>query len=168
MKKEVFFSELSDICLVNSIESNKQLEYDTFNINFLFDSCQILQNDDGKLKIEEFEIVEKTEQKKAPKLELKPLSERLKYAYLGEEQTYHIVISLTLSSDQESKLLSALKKHKNTIEWTLDDIKGINPLICTHKINLEENAKTCQQFRRRLNSHMKEVVKTRVLKLLDA
>ena len=33
------FSELNDICLVNSIESNKQLDHDTSNINLLFDSC---------------------------------------------------------------------------------------------------------------------------------
>ena len=45
------FSELSDICLVNLIESNKQLEHDTSNINLLFDSCQTLQNNDGKPNI---------------------------------------------------------------------------------------------------------------------
>ena len=33
---------------------------------------------------------------------------------------------------------------------------------------MEENAKTCQQPQRRLNPHMKEVVKTEVPKLLDA
>ena len=33
---------------------------------------------------------------------------------------------------------------------------------------MEENAKTCQQPQRRLNPHIKEVVKTEVLKLLDA
>ena len=64
-------------------------------------------------------------------MELKPLPEGLKYAYLGEEQTYLVVISSTLSSDQEGKLLSVLKNHKNAIGWTLNDIKGINPLICT-------------------------------------
>ena len=98
---------------------------------------------------------------------MKSLPEGLKYAYLGEEQTYPVVISSTLSSDQEGKLLYVLKKYKNAIGWTLNDIKVINPLICTHRINLEENAKTCQQPQRRLNPHMKEVVKTEVLKLLD-
>ena len=77
------------------------------------------------------------------------------------------MISSTLSSDQKGKLLFVLKKYKNAIGWTLNDIKGINPLIYTHWINLEENAKTCQQPQRRLNPHMKEVVKTEVLKLLD-
>ena len=56
------FSELSDICLVNSIESNKQLEHDTSNINLLFDSYQTLQTDDGKPKFEELGIIKKTEQ----------------------------------------------------------------------------------------------------------
>ena len=90
-------------------------------------------------------------------MELKPLPDGLKYAYLGEEQTYHVVISSTSLSDQEGKLLYVLKKYKNAIGWTLNDIKGINPLICTHRINLEENAKTCQQPQRRLNPHMKDV-----------
>ena len=125
--------------MVNSIESNKQLEHDTSNINLLFDSCQTLQSDDGKPKFEELGIIEKTKQQEAPKLELKHLPKGLKYAYLGEEQTY----PSTLSSDQEGKLLYVLKKHKNAIGWTLNDIKGINSLICTHRINLEENAKTC-------------------------
>ena len=77
------------------------------------------------------------------------------------------MISSTLTSDKESKLLIIIKKHKNVIGWTLDDIKGINPLICTHRINLEENAKIYQQPQRLLNPYMKEVVKTEVLKLLD-
>ena len=60
--KKKNFSELRHTCLVNSIESNKQLEYDTSNINLLFDSYQTLQSDDGKRKIKEVGIIEKTEQ----------------------------------------------------------------------------------------------------------
>ena len=86
--------------MVNSIESNKQLEHDTSNINLLFDSWQTLQNDDGTPKFDELGIIKKIEQQEAPKLKLKPLPEGLKYAYLGEEQTYHVVISSTLSTDQ--------------------------------------------------------------------
>ena len=71
-------------------------------------------------------------------MKLKSLPKGLKYVYLGEEQTYHVVISSTLSSDQEGKWLYVLKKHKNAIGLTLNYIKGINPLICTHRINLEE------------------------------
>ena len=110
----------------------------------LLDSVQTSQNYDDEPKFEELWSIEKTEQQKAPKMVLKPLLKGLKYAYLGEEQTYPVVSSSTLSSDQEGKLLSVLKKYKNAIGWTLNDIKGINFLIYTHRINLEENAKTCQ------------------------
>ncbi|XP_024046520.1 uncharacterized protein LOC112100886 [Citrus clementina] len=85
----------------NSIESNKQLKLDISNINSLLDSMQTSQNYDDEPKFEELGSIEKTEQQEAPKMELKPLPEGLKYAFLGEEQTYPVVISSTLTSDQE-------------------------------------------------------------------
>uniref|UniRef100_A0A2N9HGA3 Integrase catalytic domain-containing protein n=1 Tax=Fagus sylvatica TaxID=28930 RepID=A0A2N9HGA3_FAGSY len=52
--------------------------------------------------------------------------------------------------------------------WTIADIKGISPLICTHKIYLEDDCKTSREPQRRLNPTMKDVVKNEVIKLLDA
>ncbi|XP_052297086.1 uncharacterized protein LOC127902277 [Citrus sinensis] len=97
------FSELFNVCLVNSIESNKQLELDISNINSLLNSVQTSQNYDDKPKFEQLGSIEKTEQQEAPKMELKPLPEGLKYAFLGEEQIYPIVISSILTSDQEGQ-----------------------------------------------------------------
>lgn len=74
-----------------------------------------------KPTFEELGIIEMTEQKKVPQLELKPLPEELKYAYIGEEHIYPVVISSTLTSNREGKLLSILKKHKSAIGWTLSD-----------------------------------------------
>ena len=65
------------------------------------------------------------------------------------------------------KLLQTVKMHKNTLGWTITDIKGISPLICTYKIYLEENAKPSREIQQRLNPKMKEVVKNEVTKLLD-
>ena len=106
-------------------------------------------------------------EEKPPKLELKPLPSHLKYAFLGVEDTFPVIISSSLKSDQENKLLEILRTHKTAIEWTITDIKGISPLICTHKIHLEEDVKPFRQPQRRLNPVMKEVVKKEVLKLLD-
>ena len=47
-------------------------------------------------------------------------------------------------------------------------IKGINRVDCMHYIHLNENAKSTREMQRRLNPNMKEVVRTEVLKLLDA
>ena len=40
----------------------------------------------------------------------------------------------------------------------MDDLKGISPSICMHKILLKEIAKTLIEHQRRLNPAMKEVV----------
>ncbi|RVW29426.1 Retrovirus-related Pol polyprotein from transposon 17.6 [Vitis vinifera] len=66
------------------------------------------------------------------------------------------------------KLLKVLKENKRAIGWSISDLKGINPLICTHHIYLEENAKPVRQPQRRLNPLMQDVVRNEVLKLLDA
>ena len=106
-------------------------------------------------------------EEKPPKLELKPLQFHLKYAFLGVEDTLPVTISSSLEPDQENKLLEKLRTHKTAIEWTIADIKGISPLVCTHMIHLEEDVKPSRQPQRRLNPVMKEVVKKEVLKLLD-
>ncbi|XP_057734295.1 uncharacterized protein LOC130949652 [Arachis stenosperma] len=45
----------------------------------------------------------------APKLELKTLSSSLKYAYLGDNSTYLVIINSSLSKEQEEKLIQVLK-----------------------------------------------------------
>ena len=106
-------------------------------------------------------------EERPPKLELKPLPKHLKYAFLGEEDTFPVIISSSLDLTQETQLLKILKTHKAALGWTIADIKGISPLICTHRIHLEEDVKPSRQPQRRLNQIMKEVVKKEVLKLLD-
>ena len=105
--------------------------------------------------------------RKPPKLELKPLPSHLKYSFLESEETFPVIISSSLNLDQETKLLEILKAHQTAIGWTIADIKGIIPLICTHRIHLEEDVKPSMKPQHRLNPVMKEVVKKEVLKLLD-
>ncbi|RVW76316.1 hypothetical protein CK203_049822, partial [Vitis vinifera] len=77
-----------------------------------------------------------------PKLVLKPLPVDLKYAYLEEDEKCPVVVSSTLTR--------------------------ISPLVCTHHIYMEDDAKPVRQPQRRLNPHMQEVVRGEVLKLLQA
>jgi len=103
-----------------------------------------------------------------PVFELKPLPDTLKYAYLDEKKIYPVIISANLSEHEEERLLKTLKKHRAAIGYTLDDLKGISPTLCQHKIILEEDAKPVRDHQRRLNPKMKEVVRKEVLKLLEA
>ncbi|KAM2960454.1 hypothetical protein FF1_030149 [Malus domestica] len=104
---------------------------------------------------------------KAPKLELKPLPPHLKYAYLAEFETLPVIIASDHTPNEEDKLLRVLKESKSAIGWSIADIKGISPTRCMHRILLEDGAKTTREPQRRLNPHMKEVVRDEVLKLLD-
>ncbi|XP_038978648.1 uncharacterized protein LOC120108978 [Phoenix dactylifera] len=104
----------------------------------------------------------------APKVELKPLPKGLKHAFLGPGDTFPVIISSDLSASQGKILLTTLNEHKSALGWTMADIKGISPLICSHRIHLEEGANPRRDPQRRLNPTMKEVVKNEVLKLLDA
>ena len=62
-----------------------------------------------------------------------------------------------------------LRHFKGAIGWSLDDLMGISPTNCMHKILIEEGFKQSIEARRRLNrfSIMKEVVKKEVLQLLE-
>ena len=52
-----------------------------------------------------------------------------------------IIISTRLTELEKQKLLEILRKYE-AIAWSIEDLKGISPSICMHKILLEENAKT--------------------------
>ncbi|CAN6544183.1 unnamed protein product [Malus baccata var. baccata] len=103
----------------------------------------------------------------APVLELKPLPDHLKYVFLGDNETLHVIVSSSLTTIEEEKLIRVLKDHKTAIGWTLADIRGISPTTCMHRILLEEGAKPTREAQRRLNPPMMEVVKKEIIKLLD-
>ncbi|GFZ02210.1 hypothetical protein Acr_15g0008180 [Actinidia rufa] len=90
---------------------------------------------------------------KPPIPERKPLPSTLKYAFLGEGESYPVVISSSLTEGQEVSLLQILKGHRKSLGWTIADLHGISPLMCTHRIYLEEESKP--------NEH-NELVPTRV------
>ena len=64
-------------------------------------------------------------------------------------------------------MVEILRKHKEAMAWSVEDLKGNNPSICMQKILMEENARTSIEHQRRLNLVMKEVVKKEVLKWLN-
>ena len=101
-------------------------------------------------------------------LVLKELPSPLKYAYLELPKNKPVIISARLSDAEEQSLLEILKKHKESIAWSIEDLKGISPSICMHKILLEESARPTVEHQRRLNPVMKEVVRKEVLKWLNA
>ena len=160
------FSDPIEACLLNS--NNDDIELDM--INALLDATPAMDNNRWKSCFEELPTLNKIypSSVQTPKLDLKPLPSELKYAYLGQDETFPVVISAQLNENHENDLLNVLREHKGALCWTIADIRGISPSICTHKIHLEEGAKSLREPQRRLNPNKKEVVRAEVLKFLDA
>ncbi|GJZ37669.1 reverse transcriptase domain-containing protein [Tanacetum coccineum] len=66
------------------------------------------------------------------------------------------------------RIEEVLEKCKGAIAWKMSDIKGISPSFCTHKILTEESFKPVIQPQRRLNPKVQDVVKNKIVKLLDS
>ena len=62
-----------------------------------------------------------------------------------------MIIAADLTVEKERKVVEILKKHKEAIAWSIEDLKRINPSICMNKILMEENARTYMEHQRRLN-----------------
>ena len=164
-------SELTADCnFHNSMNENEM------NFHYLEHLEVEILNSNSKLKNSVFSVGENSaeqsssyeENKSSEGLILKELPERLKYAFLQPEKGKPVIISAGLTRLEEQKLLETLRKYKEVIAWSIEDLKGISPSICMHKILLEENARTSIEHQRRMNPVMKEVVKKEVLKWLNA
>ncbi|KAI3716043.1 hypothetical protein L6452_23087 [Arctium lappa] len=103
-----------------------------------------------------------------PKVDLKPLPSHLKYAFLGSNNVYPVIVNASLSENELTKLLKVLRKYKTVIGYSIDDLKGISPSFCMHRILLEDENATSVEHQRRLNPNMKEVVQKEFMKLLKA
>ena len=79
-----------------------------------------------------------------------------------------MVISSSISEVQEESLLKVLKKCKSALSWTIADLHGISPLMCTHCIYLEDESNPVCQMQRCLNPNMEEAIRGEMLKLLNA
>nr|GEX81839.1 reverse transcriptase domain-containing protein [Tanacetum cinerariifolium] len=104
-----------------------------------------------------------------PKMvELKDLLPHLEYAFLEGDNKLPVIIAKDLNVEEKTALITVLKSHKRAIAWKLSDIKGIDPKFCTHKILMEEDFELAVQHQRRVNLKIHDVIKQKVIKLLEA
>nr|GEW60042.1 reverse transcriptase domain-containing protein [Tanacetum cinerariifolium] len=101
-------------------------------------------------------------------VELEDLPHHLEYAFLEDNDKLPVIIVKDLSVEEKTALITVLESHKRAIAWKLSDIKGIDPKFCTHKILMNEDFEPAVQHQRRFNPKIHDVIKNKVLKLLDA
>ena len=171
VKNSDFYYDCNDHLSINEKEMNFQypegFDSDFLHIN-LYSTEKVMSLEQNGIKErdknEEKEFHQETSEEG---LVLKELPSHLKYAYLELPKNKPVIISARISDAEEQRLLEILRKHKESIAWSIEDLKGISPSICMHKILLEESARPTVEHQRRLNPVMKEVVRKEVLKWLN-
>ncbi|GJU96467.1 reverse transcriptase domain-containing protein [Tanacetum coccineum] len=68
-------------------------------------------------------------------LEIKPLPDNLEYVFLKEPSFLPVIISSKLSTQNKSKLLSVLKKHKEAFAWKTTNIPVKEGIVLGHKVS---------------------------------
>jgi len=100
------------------------------------------------------EIHSKDEEKSELKVELKPLPSHLRYEFLDPDHKFPIIVSSKLDGPQLKKLLDVIRKHRGAIAYSIDDIKGLSPSLCMHRLFLDEGHRPSRPSQHRLNPNM--------------
>jgi hypothetical protein len=104
---------------------------------------------DDYFGLEEEEVVfQDLEQEAKPEtslVELKQLPPGLQYVFLNGDCETPVIISDRLSNDEIRKLVSTLEKYRSVIGYSLKDLKGISPSLCTHRIPMEQEHKPIRE-----------------------
>jgi len=152
---------------LDPIEEVKSSEFDNFNQSDLEDETQFFIEEE-KEDLTNPEPLDELLEPLNPPIELKPLSSRLKYVFLNNDKKYLVIISDKLSNEETYKLITVLEKHRAAFGYSLQDLKGISPVLCTHRIPTNPEITPSREPQRRLHNVMRDVVKKEVLKLLHA
>jgi hypothetical protein len=137
------------------------------------ENTQPISADDANHFVQEVEPggyvkLDKEESPQPPPPELKPLPSGLRYSFLNNNHNTLVIISDKLTENEARRLVTVLEKYRSVLGYSLKDLKGISPNLCTHRIPMEPDHKPSREHQRRLNDAMREVVKKEVLKLLHA
>jgi hypothetical protein len=76
-------------------------------------------------------------------------------------------INVNLDEQQQQKIIQVLSKYQQDFAWEYSDMKGIDPQLCTHHIYVEIDVWPIRKPQRRLNPHLRDIVKEELQKLLD-
>ena len=126
----------------------------------LKDDAQFFIEEEDKNPIDPEPLDELLEPPK-PTIKLKPLPSGLRYAFLNNDQGSPVTISDKLSQDESLRLITVLEKHHSAFGYSLQDLKGISPALCTHHIPTDPDSIPSRDPQHRLNNAMRVVARKR-------
>jgi hypothetical protein len=80
---------------------------------------------------------------------------------MNDDPDSPMIISDKLSQEEYLCLITVLEKYHATFGYSLQDLKGISPVLFTHRIPTDPDITPSREPQRRLNNAMREVVKKR-------
>ncbi|XP_048619845.1 uncharacterized protein LOC125590349 [Brassica napus] len=86
----------------------------------------------------------------------------------GADSAKVVRIGAYLSDDLQSLIISFLKEYASTFAWVTSDMKGIDPAITSHELNVDPTFKPIRQKRRKLGPERSKAVNEEVDRLVDA
>jgi hypothetical protein len=107
----------------------------------------------------ESEPLDETEQPSRPPIELKTLPPGLRYAFLHNDYVSPVIINDRLTQEETHRMITILEQHRSAFGYSFQDLKGISPALCTHRIPRNLDVLPSREPQRRLNNAMREVVK---------
>jgi hypothetical protein len=96
----------------------------------------------------ELQDLEQEVKLKTSHVELKQLPPGLQYIFLNGDRETPVIISDKLSNDKTQRLVAILEKYRSVIGYSLKDLKGISPSLCTHRISMEQDHKPIHEHQR--------------------
>jgi len=116
---------------LDPIEEVKSSGFDNFSQPDLEDDTQFFIKEEEE-DLTDPEPLDELLEPLNPPIELKPLPSGLKYVFLNNDHKYPVI----LNNDYKEtyKLITALEKYRVAFGYSLQDLKGISPVLCTHRI----------------------------------
>ncbi|XP_013632797.1 PREDICTED: uncharacterized protein LOC106338339 [Brassica oleracea var. oleracea] len=94
--------------------------------------------------------------------------EILEVAIDDADKSKAVRVGAFLSEEMQQAIVDFLRKNASTFAWTTSDMKGINPAITSHELNIDPTIKPVHQKRRKLGHDRSKTVNEEVERLLAA
>jgi hypothetical protein len=92
-----------------------------------------------------FQDLEQEDKPETSPVDLKQLPPGLHYVFLNGDREIPVINSDKLSNDETQRLVATLEMYRSVIGYSLKDLKGISPSLCTHRIPKEQDHKPVRE-----------------------
>ena len=113
------------------------------------------------INVDELDMQDEVNTRPEPSEELEPIQ-------LDDHPEHLAYVGSKLAEDLRSLLIRFLKQNRDVFAWKQEDMRGIDPVIITHRLNVSPSFKPIKQKRRSFTSERKKAINEEVDKLLQA